>query len=239
MGKLTLKFGERILKEVPISERPITIGRSLDSDLQIDNLAVSHHHARVFSEQGVLIVEDLNSANGILLNDAPVKRETVKSGDTIIVGKHAIVVDQEHDVAIFDRTKKVVAPRLQETFVVGAPSKSGNGSNAGDQQTSPSPKSARVPKLLVLKGKTDQKEYLLSVKLLIIGKSPMATLRLRGWFAPAVAAQINKRGDGYYLSATNKRPPKLNGQAVGGATLLKDGDKIEVKGLVLEFADRD
>src|SRR3954467_8961552 len=77
MGKLTLKFGERILKEVPIGERPITIGRALDSDLQIDNLAVSHHHARIVSDQGQLLIEDLNSANGVLLTNAGVKRGRV------------------------------------------------------------------------------------------------------------------------------------------------------------------
>src|SRR5579885_200241 len=99
----------RILTEVPIGTQPILIGRALDSDIQIDNLAVSHHHARIFSEQGQLILEDLNSANGVLLNNGRVKREALKSGDTIAIGKHAIIVDQEHDVAIFDRAKKVAA----------------------------------------------------------------------------------------------------------------------------------
>jgi hypothetical protein len=239
MGKLTLKFGERILKEVPIGERPITIGRALDSDLQIDNLGVSHHHARILTDQGQLLIEDLNSANGVLLNNARVKREPVKSGDTITVGKHAIIVDQEHDVAIFDTMKKIVAPRLQETFVVGGQPEMGNGTRPSGQEGAAGSKASRIPKLIVLKGKSDLPEYVLSVKLLVIGKSPMATIRLRGWFAPAVAAQINKRNDAYYLSPTNKRPPKINGQPLHGTTLLKDGDKIEVKGLVLEFADRD
>ena len=232
MGKLTLKFEDRILKEVPIGAKPVTIGRALDSDIQIDNLAVSHHHARVYADQGQLMVEDLDSANGVYLNSNRVKKEPLRSGDTILVGKHAIIVDQEHDVAIFGKTQKVVTPRLQETFVVG-----GGRRTAGTEGAEPV--QARVPRLVVLRGKSDQKEYSLSVKLVVIEKSPMATLRMRGWFAPQVAAQVNKRQDGYYLAATTKRLPKVNGQPIQRATRLHDGDKIELRGLLLEFVDRD
>ena len=67
----------------------------------------------------------------------------------------------------------------------------------------------------------------------------MASVRMRGWFAPQLAAQVNKRPDGYYLTATTKRLPKVNGEPIQRRTLLKDGDKIELRGLVLEFVDRD
>jgi len=239
MGKLMLKFGDRVLKEVPISTTPVTIGRALDSDIHIDNQAVSHHHARIYAEQGQLMLEDLDSANGVFLNSSRVKKESLRSGDTILVGKHVIIVDQEHDVAIFDKTRKIVTPRLDETFVVGVkkhPDGMGSGRAAAE---SPGPARTRVPSLVVVRGKTDQREYLLAVKLLVIGKSPMASVRMRGWFAPQVAAQINKRPDGYYLTATTKRPPKVNGEPITRTTRLNDGDRIELKGLLLEFVDRD
>ena len=59
----------------------------------------------------------------------------------------------------------------------------------------------KVPTLVVLGGRTDRKEYTLSSKLTVIGKSNLATVRLRGWFKPAMAAQMNQRDDGYYLGA--------------------------------------
>ena len=244
MGKLTLKFGDRILQEVPISATPITIGRALDSDIAIDNQAVSHHHARIFTQNGQLMIEDLGSANGVIVNDVRVTTECLRSGDVILVGKHAIVVDQERDVAIFGTTRKISAPRLQETVVVGFKRQSGALGQAGaallDAPPAISaPAHTRVPSLMVVSGKSDQTEYLLAVKLLVIGKSPMATIRLRGWFAPQVAAQINKRADGYYLTGVTRRPPKVNGQRIDRMVRLNDGDRIELRGLVLEFVDRD
>jgi pSer/pThr/pTyr-binding forkhead associated (FHA) protein len=239
MGKLTLKFGDRILQEVAIGTKPITIGRSLDSDIQIDNQAVSHHHARICTEEDKLTVEDLGSANGVVLNGRRVSKENLDSGDLILIGKHSIVVDRERDVAIFGKVRKVTTPQLQETFVVGFKKNSGGVAVANAVAEAMPAVRTRVPSLVVVRGKADQNEYLISVKLLVIGKSPMATIRMRGWFAPQVAAQINKRQDGYYLTATAKRAPKLNGVPVNRTTRLSDGDKIELRGLVLEFVDRD
>jgi pSer/pThr/pTyr-binding forkhead associated (FHA) protein len=238
MGKLMLKFGDRVLKEVAIGTKPVVIGRSLDSDIQIDNLAVSHHHARIYADQGHLMVEDLDSANGVFLNSVRITKECLHSGDNIAVGKHVIVVDEQRDVAIFDRTPKIVTPRLQEAGGVGV-KRDGDTGRGEASAESPASTRTRVPSLVVLRGKTNQKEYLLSAKLVVIGKSPMASVRMRGWFAPQLAAQVNKRPDGYYLTATTKRLPKVNGEPIQHRTRLNDGDKIELRGLVLEFVDRD
>lgn len=62
----------------------------------------------------------------------------------------------------------------------------------------------------------------------------MATVRLHGWFKPKVAAQINRRDDGYYLGRGDKAPT-VNGSPLGGPTLLVDGDLIEVCGVRLKF----
>jgi len=92
------------LKEVPLGNQPVTIGRSPDNDIPIDNLAVSNYHARVYVEAGSLVVEDLNSLNGSFLNDIRVERAMLKDGDAILIGKHHIFVDQTHDVALIEDT---------------------------------------------------------------------------------------------------------------------------------------
>ena len=67
----------------------------------------------------------------------------------------------------------------------------------------------------------------------------MATVKLRGWFAPKVAAQINRREDNsYYIGAADKIPT-VNGDPVRHPTKLKSGDIIEVAGIQLEFVYRD
>src|SRR5271169_4153367 len=119
MSRLVLKFQGAILKEIPLGTRPLTIGRAPDNDIPIDNLAVSNYHARVYLEAGSLVVEDLNSLNGSFLNDIRVERAMLKDGDTILIGKHIVLVDQAHDAALpVDGWRKAPAPRVNETMVL-------------------------------------------------------------------------------------------------------------------------
>jgi hypothetical protein len=241
MSRLMLKFDATVLKEVPIGSRPVTIGRAPDNDIAIDNLAVSNYHARVYPEAGHLVVEDLNSLNGTFVNAQRVERASVRDGDSILIGKHNIVVDEAHDAAMpVDAGRKATAPKVDETVMLDTRERREMLQLAGatGERSQLAPARARVATLAVLSGKTDEKEYLLSSKLIVIGKSEMATVRLRGWFKPQVAAQINKREDGYYLGRAD-RVPKVNGQAITGTTRLTDGDLIEVAGVRLNFLYRD
>lgn len=241
MARLVLKFENRVLKEVPIGNRRVTIGRAPDNDIPIDNLAVSNYHARIYVEAGRLVVEDLNSLNGTFVNDQRIERAALRDGDSVLVGKHNIVVDKSREAALpLDTGRKVVAPKVDETVILDTKERREMLQQAGalGERSQLLPERLRVPTLVVLAGKTDQKEYLLSNKLTVIGKSEMATVRLRGWFAPRVAAQINKREDGYYLGRGG-RVPRVNGQPIAGPVRLSDGDLIEVGGARLNFLYRD
>jgi len=241
MPRLLLKFDNATLKEIPLGTRPVTIGRAPDNDIPIDNLAVSNYHARVYVEAGSLVVEDLNSLNGSFLNDIRVERAMLKDGDAILIGKHTILVDQEHDAAIpVDGLRKAPAPRVNETMVLDTQERRKllDAAVAAGERSQLAPERLRIPTIIVERGRTDQKEYRISGKLTMIGNSKMATVRLRGWFAPDVAAQINKHEDGYYLGRGD-RVPKINGASITGLTKLNDGDVIEVGRVRLNFVYRD
>lgn len=238
MSRLVLKFENEELKEVPLGTRPVTIGRAPDNDIHIDNLAVSNYHARVYVEAGSLVVEDLNSLNGSFLNDIRVERAMLKDGDAILIGKHEILVDQTHDAAVsVDSLRKAPAPRVNETMVLDTQvrRKLLDMAVAAGERSQLSPERLRVPTLIVSRGRADQKEYRIAGKLTVIGKSEMATVRLRGWFTPEVAAQINKHEDGYYLGLGD-RAPKINGLRINGLTKLNDGDVIDVGRVRLTFS---
>jgi hypothetical protein len=65
----------------------LTIGRSRDADVQIQDRYASSIHARLFSRDGRTYVEDMNSTNGTLLNDATLKGEAeMLDGDVIRIG---------------------------------------------------------------------------------------------------------------------------------------------------------
>jgi FHA domain-containing protein len=241
MPRLVLKFEGATLKEIPLGTRPVTIGRAPDNDIPIDNLAVSNYHARVYVEAGSLVVEDLNSLNGCFLNDIRVERSLLKDGDAILIGKHEILVDQAHDAVLpTDGSRKAPAPRVNETMILDTQERRKllEAAVAAGERSQLSPERMRVPTLTVTRGRTDQKEYRISGKLTVIGNSIMATVRLRGWFTPEVAAQINKHEDGYYLGRGD-RVPKINGVGIHGLTKLNDGDVIEVGRVRLNFFFRE
>ena len=58
-----------------------TIGRESDNDVQLLTEGVSRHHASITSGPGVCILEDLNSANGTLVNGVSETERVLQHGD--------------------------------------------------------------------------------------------------------------------------------------------------------------
>ena len=65
----------------------LSIGRSADADIRVDDRYASGVHARVFSRGGAYYVEDMNSTNGTLLNSQQLHGEAeLADGDLIRIG---------------------------------------------------------------------------------------------------------------------------------------------------------
>ena len=75
--------GEQILLEDDL----LTIGRSPDSHLFLDDVTVSRHHARIVHDATGFAVEDLNSLNGTYVNRGRVERQHLSDGDEVQIGK--------------------------------------------------------------------------------------------------------------------------------------------------------
>ncbi len=244
MPKLVLKFENAILQEVPVNAKEVSIGRSPDNALVIDNPAVSHYHARVFNEEGRMMLEDFGSLNGTFVNGQRVKMVTLKPGDSVGIGKHTIVVSDSRDLdgfAVGNVAAKPAAPKLNETVILDTKERRAFMQQvaAGGESAQPAPARLKVPSLVVRRGKTNQKEYALTDKLTVVGKSAMASVKLTSWFAPRAAAQITRREDqSYYLGAADKIP-SVNGKPIDRPTKLSPGDVIAVAGVELEFVYRE
>jgi len=240
LPKLLLKFEDAVLAEAEVLGRGVKIGRGPDNGLVIDNPAVSHHHARVFTDgDGQLTLEDFGSLNGTFVNGQKVKTAPLKPGDSVAIGKHKILVEESENLEgflVWVGPQKPETPKMKETAMLGTKERAeflqrlvGEG-----KSSQVAPERRKVPILIVRSGKTDAKEYLLTDDLTVIGKSAMATVKLLGWFAPKAAAQINRREGSYYIGAASKIPA-INGNPTSRPTKLIPGDIIEVAGIELEF----
>ena len=76
-------------------ERPVThvlsrrnrIGRAAGCEIQIDSSSVSRHHALVLVGPRDVVIEDLNSTNGVLVNGRKVTRQMLTDGDAVTIGE--------------------------------------------------------------------------------------------------------------------------------------------------------
>ena len=65
----------------------LSIGRSAEADVRIDDRYASGVHARIFSRDGRTYIEDMDSTNGTQLNDATLSGEAeLIDGDVVRIG---------------------------------------------------------------------------------------------------------------------------------------------------------
>ena len=70
----------------PLKET-VRIGRSRDNDLVLDNITVSRHHAMIRRAEDEYLLSDLNTANGVLVNNRPILDDYIlEDGDAIRIG---------------------------------------------------------------------------------------------------------------------------------------------------------
>ncbi len=248
MAKLYLKFeqSDQVLKEVSLTQAATTIGRLPDNSVQIDNLAVSGHHAKISWEQNHYVVEDLGSLNGTFVNNERISKATLKHGDQVKIGKHLVEFKHEGAVPNFAAAPRTgpATPKLEATMLLDtkqareqladkAAASAGAGplgiSRPGWMSEPFATTKDRLGLLNILEGRTDQQKYVLTGKMTMIGRSNMATIRLKGFFAPTSAALISKRDNKYFIAPSeSKSKLKINGEDIISQRELNSGDIIEV-----------
>jgi len=243
MVKVVVKLGKAVVNEVEFEAGPVTIGRSADNDLRIENLAVSGHHARLEPDGDVYHIVDVGSTNGTLVNDRKVKVQVLREADTVTIGKHTLSFrfgaekDEPGAAAASGARAAPSAAALDRTMVLDTRSQREREEREAEERRRR--KGGPVGVLTVLQGAADRTEHEIDRDYVMIGKDPDAGVRLKGLLVPRVAGFVARDKDGYWLV-----PPeaggalRLNGQALAERKRLKDGDTIEVRGAALRFALR-
>jgi len=94
-----------------IKKTALKFGRTSDSQVQIDDLAVSNEHAQIIIETGDTgktgyFLEDLGSTNGSFVNEKKVTRQQLHHKDTIRIGWNMFTFLDENEVNM-EKTSKV------------------------------------------------------------------------------------------------------------------------------------
>ncbi|MCI0339633.1 MAG: ATP-binding protein [Planctomycetales bacterium] len=97
MACLKLVISNRVVERHDLKQRTI-IGRSRQADILLADPLVSREHALVLRKGTQYVLEDLGSANGVLVNGSPVVREALAEGDVLGIGDAVLVFTRE-DIA--------------------------------------------------------------------------------------------------------------------------------------------
>ena len=86
---ITIEFVNAEIREqqITLTGLPITIGRSLEADVQLDDDYVSRQHCEIDDMNGKPLLRDLGSKNGTFINGEAVQQAVVGRDDRITVGR--------------------------------------------------------------------------------------------------------------------------------------------------------
>ncbi|MEO5377403.1 MAG: FHA domain-containing protein [Magnetococcus sp. DMHC-6] len=71
---------------IDLEREPVTIGRSTDNSVCLSAEGVSRSHARIFPQGGKWYIEDLNSTNGVWVNESRITWGALKERDRVRIG---------------------------------------------------------------------------------------------------------------------------------------------------------
>jgi pSer/pThr/pTyr-binding forkhead associated (FHA) protein len=89
MQKLVIQDDEGKTTVVPLIRDEITIGRKEGNTIRLTERNVSRRHARIVRNNGSVVIEDLNSYNGVRVNGSRIQgRCQISMSDRIQIGDY-------------------------------------------------------------------------------------------------------------------------------------------------------
>jgi pSer/pThr/pTyr-binding forkhead associated (FHA) protein len=80
------RAGEHFL----LQQERVTVGRSPECDIFLDDVTVSRRHALVKQQDGGFLIEDQGSLNGTFLNRRRIESAPLEDGDEVQIGKYKL-----------------------------------------------------------------------------------------------------------------------------------------------------
>jgi len=228
MPEIIVKYEDKIIERVVTEKKRVSIGRTQDNDIVLDNRGVSRKHAQIeFNPNGTVIIDN-ESLNGTFVNNRRITEEFLKDNDQITIGKFNLIyhlsLTRDPQISDLDGTM-VLQTRKQKELL----SKDRRGSEI-TQKVGCS--------VLLGEHYVDKKEYPLDKEVNIIGKGNFVNIRARSFFLPKLQAKIIKEKDEHLLvSLGRKGMTRVNGEEIQRHQ-LKNDDLIQIGKSVFRFIQR-
>jgi pSer/pThr/pTyr-binding forkhead associated (FHA) protein len=228
MAEILVKFQDKVVERV-VTEKPhLTIGRTPDNDIVLDNRGVSRRHAQIdFSPEGALIIDN-DSLNGTFVNQRKISEHFLHNSDTITIGKFDLIFCEDGEpTGPVDMEGTMILNTKKQKEMLGR-----------DQEERELTSESGAALLLELRGKSKLK-HPLNEETTTCGRSGVVDVRTKGLFTSGLQAKIVKDDDGYTIENVGRRQKtRVNGESVS-SRLLRNGDIVEIGKSTFRFITRD
>jgi pSer/pThr/pTyr-binding forkhead associated (FHA) protein len=81
--------------KLPITTKPIVLGRGIETDIRVEDNEVSRAHCAIWMEGEKFLAKDLRSRNGTFVNGERVSEAELKPGDRVRIGHCEFLIEGE------------------------------------------------------------------------------------------------------------------------------------------------
>lgn len=236
MAKVTLLFGNDPQGEFPLAKSEVTVGRSRDCDILVDNLGVSRHHCSFVQDGESWKIVDGGSNNGTFVNGTQVTEHNLQHNDRVVLGKFSLLYDaysSADDVADSDAGKGGGGGAMGSEMTMFMDP---DAIQKMQQQMSSGGGTESVKRLvLAVQQGASTTNVPISKSETLIGKGIDADIPIKGMFVKPVQAKVIKTDGGHMIVAMGGlRGVKVNGSKITQKQLA-EGDTILVAGTTIFY----
>jgi pSer/pThr/pTyr-binding forkhead associated (FHA) protein len=229
MPEIVVKFEDKVIERVVTEKKRVSIGRTPDNDIVLDNRGVSRKHAQIeFNNSSALIIDN-ESLNGTFVNNRKVTEEVLKDNDIINIGKFTLLYHQDAP------KEELHADSLEGTMVL----KTKKHRDLVERDRMAAEVVTRVGTSVLLgEDNTEIGEFKLSRAVTTLGRADFVDLKVKGFFLSGLQAKIVKEPEGFFLVNLGKKgKTRLNGDEVSDRQPLKNDDLVQVGKSVFRYLD--
>jgi pSer/pThr/pTyr-binding forkhead associated (FHA) protein len=228
MPEIIVKYEDKVIERVVTEKKRLSIGRTNDNDIVLENRGVSRKHALIEFNNNAAVIIDNESLNGTFVNNRKVSEEVLRDDDVITIGKYSLVyhseASQTHaNAASFDGTMLLKTKKQKELL-----------------------ENTKVERELVdryggsvLLGEENAEfsEFRIDREVTTIGRAKFVHVRAKGFLLSGIQAKIVKEDSQYTLvNLGRKSMTKVNGEEIE-RYILRNGDLITVGKSTFKFIE--
>ncbi len=260
MASVTVLHGREIIQKLQLSKDHILIGRHDMADIILNNVMVSRKQAMLVRHGGIWVLEDISGKDTVFVNGRIIRRQALKNGDTVEIGKFMIRFEQTKDELERDHARAQKQPGAEFKLSFGEMMAEASGTPEQETfqkvqaqvDTTESTMRLAPEQLESLRKGLGQRRgahlsavtpmpkstYPLDKGMVLIGRSDSADIPIKGGLTIGKThAKMSCFGGKWFVEKVDGLGSlKVNGNKVSQHQ-LKEGDELEIGSTKLQFHD--